>query len=1366
MIKRVLIRHSFFFSFFSLFLFPWTAEEGGGAAFAAPGAFAGRENRSPANYTFRHYNINNGLSQNTVYAIHQDSQGFLWFGTKDGLNRFDGTTFRTYKFTPGGILRDNVFHRILRDRHDNLWTGTEDGVYIYNPRREEFTRFERTTPEGLSPEGVVSDLLLDADGDIWISVDEKGLFRYDPAADTLTHYTIPQSPDGMKMISLCPAPGGRVWVFPYNRPFVRVDKVTGDVSEFHLRDDPHLVYGTGEIWKVIPDGRDRILIASSTRGVISVNTADLTHRILLDADANGKPVFARCLTRIDPRTLWIGSESGLYILDTETGETVNLRHNSHIPHSLSDNAVYSISKDREGGIWIGTYFGGVNYYSDPDNQFELFYPLARGNRMNGSRVREFCSAPGGRIWIGTEDSGLNLFDPVTGNFLRLPHALRTLHTNIHALCADGDCLWIGTFSKGLNRYNLKTGRLTTYTHTGAPGAVSHNSTFAIHKDRRGTLWVGNLLGLNIYNYDRDDFSQIDHLQGTYIRDIYEDTDGKIWIATFARGLHRYDPDTEVWRVFLDDPAGTPNAMYNKLNSLFEDSRRRLWITTEGGGLYLFDRESETFRTVNSAHGLPNDVVYQIEEDGDANLWLSTNSGLVCYDPETNAFRNYTVRNGLKTNQFNYQSSYRTPDGTLYFGSIDGFLRFTPHTFRDPEPDISPVLTDLFIGNERVSPADTGSPLKESILYTRELTLPRNKNSIRLEYATLHYTGHHLHHIRYRLDGFDKDWLHAKNRQDIIYSNLKPGRYTLTLQADGAGDRPTGRAGVRTLRIRIRPPFWLSVWAYSLYILLFALSLLLLYRYLNTREQRIRRRKMKLFEQEKERELYRSKIDFFTNVAHEIRTPLSLIKAPLDHVLTIGQTSDEVTEDLRIMSKNTDRLLHLTNQLLDFRKTESDAYSLHLNLQNASALIRDTFLRFTPLARRRNLLFDLDLPATDIHAQLDREAFIKIISNLMNNAIKYCDTRVRIKAYAAAAAGPEGRQFHLLTENDGERIPPEYREDIFKPFVHLDRGENGKTVGTGIGLALSRSLAGLHRGDLVLEESDDLIRFHLTLPLPAATGAPLPVAAESGDSPSEAEEEKQSAGYTILLVEDDVELLRFQQKVLSVHYRVHTASDGAEALDCLRRENTNLIVSDVMMPGMDGLELTRRVKCDLEFSHIPVILLTAKVNAASTVEGFETGADAYIGKPFSLEILMAQIASLLQSREKLCETFLRNPFLGVHSIVHTPSDREFIRKLNAAVHENLHNPDFIVDEMAGHLNMSRSNFYRKIKGILNLSPKEYLRVERLKEAALLLREKGYKVNEVSYRVGFTTPSYFSKCFQQQFGVRPSEIEQEYEQKNAK
>lgn len=1301
-----------------------------------------------SNYIFKHYNINNGLSQNTVSDIFQDKLGFMWFATKDGLNRFDGTSFKIYKLSSGDDLRDNMFHCIVQDKDDNLWIGTDDGIYIYDLRKEVFNRFELTSTNNISMEGVVNDLLVDEDGDIWISLEEKGIFHYNINTATLTNYKMPQESEEMKMVSLCLGKEGHIWAFPYNLPFVKINKKTGEVSDFKLADNSDLFYNTGEIWDAVADEYNQLLITSSTKGLISVNTVNKTHRILLEEDAEGQSIFARCLAKIDSKTIWVGSESGLYIYNTETGTVENLRHNSFAPYSLSDNAIYAIYKDRDGGIWVGSYFGGVDYYSNQYNQFELFYPMQGVNRMRGNRVREFCEAPDGKIWIGTEDDGLNLFDPIKKEFLPLPTPLQSLYTNIHALYADGDYLWIATFSKGLNRFNLKTNELLTFTHSESSNSISHNSTFSICKDRQNTLWIGNLSGLNIYDYENNEFKQVEEFRGIAIQDIFEDTCGKIWVATLNKGLYRYDPVTSSWKNFSEYSNDNKNIVYNKTRSLFEDSQKRLWVTTQGAGFYLFDRKNEDFIPINSSKGLPNDVVYQLLEDAHGNLWLSTNLGLVKYNPQTESFTNYTVENGLRTNQFNYQSSFKASDGTLYFGSIDGFVRFNPSTFREPKITVPIVFTELFINNILVSPKDEKSLLKQSILFTDNLTLPYAKNSFRLSYAVLDFSNRNDSRIIYKLDGFDKEWIQSKSNNDIIYSNLKPGKYLLSLKLHNEL-KDSDEEILKTLTILIRPPFWFSGWAYLIYVMLFVIVTIVLIRFLNYRNQKLQAEKMNAFQQQKERELYQSKIDFFTNVAHEIRTPLSLIKAPLDQILEQqNNLPQETKENLLVMDKNTDRLLNLTNQLLDFRKTESDAYTLNLKVYNINEIVKETFTRFIPFANQNNIKMTLNLPADDLLAQVDKEAFIKIISNLINNAIKYGETFVN--TYVKVLPNNDSVSFYeFSTENDGAIIPNEFKDDIYKSFVHIERSKKRIVDGTGIGLALAKSLTELLKGSINYNNESGYNVFRLRLPIGTVD------LEEEATNKIETSEKLQNK-LTILIVEDDVEMNDFLTKCLGGEYAVLNAFNGKEALSILKNEAVHVIVSDVMMPEMDGFEFTRIVKSDIETSHIPVILLTAKIGNQSKVEGYEIGADAYIEKPFSVNVLQARIVGLLQNRRKLQESYMRNPLVGATTMAVSKSDEEFIVKLHETIHDNLANPDFNVDDIAEKFNMSRAGFYRKIKGILDLTPSEYIRVERLKEAARLLKEKEYRVNEICYMVGFNSPSYFSKCFRQQFGVLPKDF----------
>lgn len=781
------------------------------------------------------------------------------------------------------------------------------------------------------------------------------------------------------------------------------------------------------------------------------------------------------------------------------------------------------------------------------------------------------------------------------------------------------------------------------------------------------------------------------------------------------------------------------------------------MTTQGGGFCLFHPETETFTSYNLADGLPNDVVYQIVEDKDGLFWLTTNNGLVCFQPTTGAMKVYTTSNGLLGDQFNYHSSLETEDGTIYLGSIDGFIAFNPKTFSENRSLPSIVITDFLLFGKEVYVGEPGSPLEKSITFSDELILQSSQNSFSFRVTALDFQAPRMSKIMYKLDGFDADWLTIGESPIVTYSNLRYGNYTFKVKVSNS-DGVWNENGI-SLKVHILPPFYLSVWAYFVYALLIIGCSLYVIIYFKRRSNNKHRRQMEKFEQEKEREVYHAKIDFFTNVAHEIRTPLTLIKGPLENIILKKQVDAETREDLNVMKQNTERLLNLTNQLLDFRKTESQGFRLNFAKCNITEVLKETHVRFTSLAKQKGLEFTLQVPEKDFYAHVNQEAFTKIISNLLNNGMKYAESYVHVMLEIPET--DDDNLFRIRTVNDGVIIPDEMKEEIFKPFVRFNEQEDGKvTTGTGIGLALSRSLAELHQGTLAMETGEESNIFCLTLPVVQDMTITLTPEAEVeidrvNEIPAEQAGRKDNRP-TVLVVEDNPDMLTFVVRQLSRDYTVLTATNGAEALKVLDGNYVNLVISDVVMPVMDGFELCKTIKSDLNYSHIPVILLTAKTNIQSKIEGMELGADAYIEKPFSVEYLQACASNLIQNREKLRQAFAESPFIAANTMALTKADEEFIKRLNEVIQINYANPEFSMDDMADNLNMSRSNFYRKIKGVLDLSPNEFLRLERLKKAAQLLKEGENRVNEICYMVGFNSPSYFAKCFQKQFGVLPKDF----------
>jgi len=739
------------------------------------------------------------------------------------------------------------------------------------------------------------------------------------------------------------------------------------------------------------------------------------------------------------------------------------------------------------------------------------------------------------------------------------------------------------------------------------------------------------------------------------------------------------------------------------------------------------------------------------EDKQGNLWITTNYGLICFNPDTDSKHVYTTANGLLSNQFNFQSGYRDKKGRIYLGSINGFIVFDPETFVENTFLPPVVITDFYLFNKRLSVGSPASPLEKSITYSNQIELDANQNSFSLQVAALSYQAPEMNRLEYKLEGYDREWYAVGRNSMINYSNLPYGSYTLRIK--GSNSDGKWNEVERVLDIRIRPPFYLSTWAYVIYVVLALCSLAAIIHFFRRRTQMKHQQTMEKFEREKERELYTAKIDFFTNVAHEIRTPLTLIKSPLENVLTSKSVSDDIRDDLEIMDMNTNRLLDLVNQLLDFRKTETQGFKLDFVEYNVSDILQNTYKRFKPLARQKGLELTIDYPE-NLYALVDKEGLTKIFSNMLTNAIKYSETYIHTRLYV------KDEKIMFSVCNDGHVVPAEMREEIFKPFIQYKGGVLSAVSGTGIGLALARSLAELHEGTLRMDDSMENNCFLLSLPLKYAQAAKIEqqeqVINEESSEKRIAETVSKQFRYTLLVVEDSLEMQSFVVKQLSSEYQVLTAMNGVEALRILEEQTVHLIISDIMMPEMDGLELCERLRSELDYSHIPIILLTAKTTLQAKIEGMKLGADVYIEKPFSVEYLRVCVSNLLSNREKLRVSFVHSPFVQTNTMAMTKADEAFLKTLKEIVVENMQNPDFCLDDMANLLNMSRSSLNRKIKGILDMTPNDYIRLERLKKAAELLNEGECKINEVCYMTGFNTPSYFTKCFQKQFGILPKDF----------
>lgn len=1022
-------------------------------------------------YYFSHYQVEDGLSNNAVTCSMLDRNGFLWLGTKDGVNRFDGYSFKVFRYDPDNLhsIGNNYIHTIHEDDTGTLWIGTEQGLYQYDQATERFSLF------GPGGDHVVRDIKIDSRGYLWFLAGFT-LVKYQLATGKIRMYDEERY---FQATSLCLTESDTLWVATTKGTIEKYDPGQDRFTSYDLFGKSPLPVSK-RIEKLCDSGQGFLLAGTAKQGLkmFDPQTGDYTD--LLRYDEDGAGLFVRDILRKGDNKYWIATESGIYIWDSGSGDFLNLQKQYNNTWSISDNAVYTLCQDNEGGIWAGTYFGGLNYYPKPYTFFEKFFPMPGENSLTGNAVREICRDSYGNLWIGTEDGGLNKWSLKTGKFTSFKPAGKPgdiSHTNIHGLLVTGDTLWIGTFEQGLDLMNIKTGKVMQhYTAGASPGSLQSNFIYSIYRTRAGKVLLATSWGVYEYRPGSGDFALVPELpRHIFYTTIFEDSEGVIWVGSHRDGLYYFNPKNRLHGKFVNNPEDTGSLSNNRVNWIFEDSRSRLWIATEGG-LCKFNRQEKSFKKYGVRHGLPGELIYTILEDENRHLWISTSKGLARFDPDTEDFNLFTKAAGLLNDQFNYNSAYKDPGGALYFGSVKGLIRFKPSTFINNEY-IPPVyITGFQVYNQELEINQPGSPLKKSITFTDTLTLKHNQSSFSIDFAALSYTSPLLTEYVYKMEGLEKEWTYLKTNRKAYFTKLPPGDYVFRVNAVRNNGIPDGRE--TRLYIHILPPFWASTPAYILYGLLAGVFVWYGIRLYHNRIKERNRRRLEMLEHQKEKELYDAKIDFFTNVAHEIRTPLTLIKGPLEKVMKKADQIPAVRNNLQIMERNTDRLVELTGQLLDFRKTEAHGFSLRFTETDITALLSENHQRFKLAAEQKDICLKLALPQAPFLAYVDIEAFNKMISNLLDNALKYAESKVCM-TLSPPRAGEQA--FHINIKNDGSLIPYEMKEKIFESFYRL-KG-NGWKPGTGLGLALSRSLAELHKGCLRLEPPEgEMNVFVLTLPV--------------------------------------------------------------------------------------------------------------------------------------------------------------------------------------------------------------------------------------------------------------------------------------------
>ncbi len=1324
------------------------------------------------NIAFKHLNVENGLSQSSVLAITQDSKGFIWFGTRFGLNKYDSQNFKIYKNEIGNkqSLSDSEYiSTLLSSKDGSLWVGTSSGLNKYNEAKDNFEHavYDENDPNSLS-NSQINCIYQDNKNRVWVGT-ANGLnlltsntnyrfkrFFYDKGKQPEQVYAILEDHNGTIWLSTTKGlmsmsfKNGKTIIKHFKDFSEQMDKaIDNHITSFAEDRENNLWIGTKQTGLSKLDLKSGIITSYAynslnTNGISSNNI----RKIIVDLD--GK--------------LWIATLHGLNIYNVETKTFTNIQNEPGNGASLSQNSVYDIFQDRQGIIWVGTFYGGVNILYPDYTPFKIYRSSRTNNGLSGNVVSSITEDSNQNLWIGTEGEGLNYYDRKNNVYTHYgysPNNPKSLSSNlVKSVIKDKqNRIWIGTHLGGLNLFNPETKSFTRYkSKKNDPSSISNDEITSIFEDSKGRFWVGTNNGLNSFNTETGKF--IRNRTGTVgyaVQFIFEDTKHNLWVAGNS-GLYQLKNDSDKFTARkVDNPAKLP---YNDVSCISEDGDGNIWLGTYRNGLFKLDTEKHRYYQVKKSDGLPSNNIVGVLEDAQKNLWISTDNGLCKYNPQKKSFNIYNIKDGFPGNEFNYRSILKDSNGEFFFGSLSGMVSFFPSEIKDNKDIPKAIFTGLKLFNKPVNLNDDDKLLDSNISVTKSITFKSNQNIFSIGFTVLNFIKPDKNLYAYKLLGFEKKWNYV-NIPSANYTNLSAGNYTLLVK--GSNNDGLWTETPTALRLKVLPPFYQTWWAYMIYLGLVAAILFIVVRYLL----------MKAI-LKKEKEINEHKLEFFTNISHEIRTPLTLIIGPLEQIIDKTRNEPELNRDLQPIKNNADRLMTLVTELLDFRKAGSGRIALKVSPGNVVKFCREIFLAFENMALANNITYTFESEKEAIEIHFDKVQMEKVIFNLLSNAFKFCPTDGKIDLKIL----DDKNHVHIKICDNGKGIPKETQANLFQNFYQVAPSTN---VGTGLGLSLSKSISELHHGTIELDSDfetkmkpgftcftvnlkkgkahfkeedfivdyicyDDAANYNLQY-------RPKDNAENTTAMPLIKSEKK----FTILIIDDNAEIRNFIKTSLTDIYLVHECENGLQGWKTAIELIPDLILSDVMMPEMDGLELCRKLKTDLRTSHIPVILLTARSAYIHQLNGFENGADSYITKPFNIKILLLNIHNLLTARETIKKKYAQVIMIDPKDLVINKTEQDFLSKIISIIEEHMADPDFGVPFLASEIGMSQSVLYKKMPALTDLSVNDFIKSIRLKTAAKLLLQQNYgNISEIAYSVGFNDRKYFSIEFKKQFGKSPSEF----------
>jgi signal transduction histidine kinase/ligand-binding sensor domain-containing protein/DNA-binding response OmpR family regulator len=1333
-------------------------------------------------YRFKHYSIEQGLSASMITCIAQDRLGYLWFGTYDGLNRFDGYEFKVYRHRreQPNSLSSNVTLRLYQDRQNRLWVGGATGVDLYDDMTDGFRHF----PDATGLPMYVSDFSETPEGQLVVFVYNR-IYMVDPEQGICQSLNFGSGATGVDTLygisAGCVDQDGNFWIGYGKFGLIRWNRQTGATHHFRVAQDRQAGFISDCINDIYLDQNKTIWIASRD-GLMRYDASTQRFLTLLP-----NPSYPRALTNASCNHLTMDQDqnmvisawsNGLVILNPGASETKHWLHDPTNSQSLQNNSVQCVFVDRRNDIWVGT-LRGLDYIQRGKSGFITYRTQSASPALPCGVAASFCELPNADLLIGTDGDGIYYLNRKTGELNRplQPLCLQTYSRNqsILTLYRDSDQnLWFGGFLIGLLRLEPKQNRLSTVLFSqNAVIPIKNDDVRHILEDRRGDLWIATN-GDGVFCFTQRDPRRYHQYRlnanqpslgppSDYCLLIFEDRENQLWIGTYS-GLCRLDRTTGLFTHYsanADDPHGLSNGW---IYAMHQDRQGRLWIGT-AQGLNLYDRQHNAFSVFGLADGLPGDIINAIVEDVNANLWISTNNGLARFNPDSRQIRTFTVHDGLQGNEFFHGAYAALSTGELVFGGANGFTVFRPDSLSENIRFPSVVITSLDPLEDRHTGLHRASG-PGRYLGTEEIRLNyAQARRVTISFTALEYDYPEKIYYRYRLQNYHDDWINAGQNRMATFLNVHPGRFVFSVSASNSSG--IWGSDSRTLVIHVAPPWWRTWYAYLFYFLVVTLALVAYHLYsMNLVRLRTDLQTQKL-EKEKALELESCKSEFFTNISHEFRTPLTLILVPLQNLLRVGRKLEwpRVARDLETMRNSAERLVRLVNQVIDFNRIEAGRLQLEKKEIDLTGFMKTIIETFHPLAldKQITLTFESEQPACP--ALVDPDKLDAVVFNLLSNAFKFTPRTGAINVMLRQLADD---RVEISVRDTGPGIPETDLPHIFDRFYQV-RGKTGKTgQGAGIGLSLSKELVALHAGELTVKNLETggacfFIRLprgigeHLSeLAGPAAVSSPLVHQEEHPSLLTSSPLEK----ITLLLVEDDHELRLFLTAELESVFHILTANDGQQALEMARLHIPDLVISDIMMAGMDGLKLTQILKNDELTSHIPIILLTSRTSEEQQLQGLATGADDYITKPFNLDLLKIRIRNLLDSRHVMRRRFGREIRLAPKDIVITPVDEQFLQRAMSTVEEHLADSEFDVEAFSVKMGLSRAQLFRKLKALTSETPIEFIQTMRLRRAAQLLEKSQRTITEICFEVGFNYPSHFTKLFQSKFGMVPKE----YRKKN--